>query len=147
MRFKYRSEFRCSPEQLFQFHERPDALSLLTPPGAGVKVISAAPNLKVGAEAVLSVPLLGPIRKRWHARHTVYQPPHLFVDEQISGPFRKWRHEHQIRKTASGAELTDQVEYELPFGILGRLAAGWMIRRQLESMFRFRHEVTRKYVE
>jgi ligand-binding SRPBCC domain-containing protein len=147
MRFQYRSEFHCTPEKLFQFHERPDALSLLTPPGAGVRVIRAAPSLRVGAEALLSVPLLGPIRKTWHARHTVYEPPTRFVDEQVSGPFRKWRHEHRIEATPAGAALIDNVEYELPLGIVGRLAADWVVRRQLRAMFRFRHDVTKQYVE
>lgn len=34
MHVEFRSTFRCSPETLFAFHERPDAINLLTQPGA-----------------------------------------------------------------------------------------------------------------
>lgn len=110
-------------------------------------MISAAPSLKAGSEARLSVPLLGPIRKEWLARHVVYEPPHRFVDEQVRGPFRRWRHEHRVEPHAMGAELIDSIDLELPLGKLSAIFAGWYIRRMLTEMFRFRHDVTRSYVE
>lgn len=145
MRFTYHSEFACAPDELFAFHERPDALELLTPPGSGMRLIQPAPNIHAGAEAVLSVPLVWPVRVRWIARHTVYEPPHRFVDEQIKGPFQVWRHQHIIRKTAAGAELIDDIEYELPLSPLSRLAGPLFIRPMLARMFRYRHQVTAKY--
>jgi ligand-binding SRPBCC domain-containing protein len=147
MHFIWRSEFKCSPQTLFAFHERADVLPLLTPPWAPMEVEKAAPNLHVGAEAHLKVRLLGPLRVKWLARHTVYEPPHRFVDEQIRGPFKKWRHEHRIEETANGARLIDDVDYILPLGPLGWMANGLMVRRQLKRMFAYRHAVTRKHVE
>jgi ligand-binding SRPBCC domain-containing protein len=38
------------------------------------------------------------------------------------------------------------VEYALPFGFLGRWFGGWFVRRKLERLFRFRHEVTAREV-
>lgn len=146
MRFTYRSTFRCSPEALFAFHERPDALPLLTPPDADVRVLQAAPSLAVGAEARLSVKLLGPLRRTWVARHTVYDPPRRFVDEQIAGPFKRWRHEHLVQPAPQGAELVDVVTYELPLAPFSHLADP-LVRRMLAKMFAYRHEVTRRYVE
>lgn len=43
----------------------------------------------------------------WRARHfgvpwrmtvkiTEYEAPHRFVDEQVTGPFARWRHEHRF---------------------------------------------------
>ncbi len=145
MRFTYRSRFTCTPHELFAFHERPDALELLTPPWARPKVLQPAPDLKPGSEALLAIPLLGPIRKKWLARHTVYEPPHRFVDEQVSGPFKKWRHEHIIREVEGGSELIDQIDYEVPFGVFGRIADRVFIDRMLKKMFAFRHEVTGRH--
>jgi hypothetical protein len=34
------------------------------------------------------------------------------------------------------------VEYALPFGIFGRWVAGWYVRRKLEKLFEYRHQVT-----
>lgn len=146
MRFVYQSTFACTPEALFAFHERPDALALLTPPDAGVRLIEAAPSLAAGSEARLSVPVLGPLRVTWVARHTVYDPPRRFVDEQVSGPFRSWRHEHIVRPAAGGAALVDVVTYSLPLDPLSRVAAP-VVARMLRKMFAYRHAVTRRHVE
>jgi ligand-binding SRPBCC domain-containing protein len=146
-RLTFQSEYRCTPEELFRFHERPDVIYLLTPPKSGMRVLAPAPNIREGAEARFSVPLLGPIQGTWLARHTVYDPPHRFVDEQIRGPFRAWRHEHIIEPTPTGAMLIDQIDYEPPLGPLGKLADLLFIRRTLRRMFAYRHAVTRRYVE
>lgn len=40
--------------------------------------------------------------------------------------------------TADGVEVVDVVEYELPFGWLGRVAHALLIRRQLDAIFGYR---------
>lgn len=68
----------------------------------------------------------------WRARHfgipftmtsviSAYDPPRRFVDEQTSGPFRRWWHEHRFEATPSGTLMTDVVEFESPAGALGRI--------------------------
>jgi len=146
MLFVHRGVFRCTPEALFAFHERPDALALLSPKGGLVRVVKLPASLHVGEEAVLRMGL-GPLRVTWTARHTAYEPPHRFVDEQVSGPFRKWVHEHRVAPHPDGAELVDSIDIELPAGALGR-SLGWpVVRRMLEGAFAERHRVTRAEVE
>ncbi len=147
MRFQAVSEFACTPAALWGFHERPDALALLTPKWPPVKVIQPPASLHVGAEAILELHPVPGVRIRWHARHTEYDPPHRFVDVQLSGPFASWRHEHRIEPAPGGARLIDTVEYEPPLGVLGKLANPLFIRPQLKAMFRYRHAVTRRHVE
>ncbi len=147
MQFVLRSEFACTPEALFRFHERPDAIRLLSPDDGSVDIVSPAPTLEVGAEAVIELRVLGPIKQRWLARHTVYEPPVRFVDEQVSGPFRRWVHEHRVEATATGAALVDTIDYELPLGPLGRIADALFVRRMLRTMFERRHAITRREVE
>jgi ligand-binding SRPBCC domain-containing protein len=54
---------------------------------------------------------------------TEYQPPGRFVDEQQRGPFRRWWHEHRFTALADGqTQMTDVVEFESPFGLLGSIA-------------------------
>jgi ligand-binding SRPBCC domain-containing protein len=62
------------------------------------------------------------------------------VDEQRQGPYALWHHEHTFRAVEGGTEVTDTVTYALPFGPLGRLAHSLLVRRQLESIFRYRSE-------
>lgn len=81
-------------------------------------------------------PLLVP--QRWTSEITVWQPPHIFVDEQVRGPYRSWRHEHRFIAERSGTVIEDRVEYVLPFGPLGRLAHLLLVERQLKSIFDYR---------
>ncbi len=145
MRFVLESVFRCTPAALFEFHERADALDLLSPQDGSVRVIQTPASLQVGAEAIILLGV-GPLRKKWVARHTVYEPPYRFVDEQVSGPFKSWRHEHLIQPHPEGAQLRDQIDFELPLGLLGRPAAPFVMA-MLKKSFAVRHAITRSHVE
>lgn len=59
---------------------------------------------------------------RMTSRITEYEAPRRFVDEQVSGPFHRWWHEHRFDAVAGGTQMTDVVEYEAPVGPIGRLA-------------------------
>jgi len=74
----------------------------------------------------------------WRTLITDYDPPRLFVDQQIRGPFQLWRHRHEFRETAVGTVISDRVDYRLPLGLLGDLAHALVVRRQLICIFRFR---------
>lgn len=132
---------------MFAFHELPDALARLTPPWEQARVIKAANIAEVGAEAIIETRLFGFVPVRWVARHTAYEPPRMFEDVQIKGPFRAWRHRHIITPHAAGALLRDEIEYAPPFGPLGRLVAPLLIAPRLKQMFDYRHAVTRAWCE
>ena len=103
MRFVKESVIRASPERVFAFHEQADVLSFLIPPWEKARVIQSAKISEVGAQAIVETRILGPITVRWIAEHTLYDPPHLFEDVQIKGPFRSWRHRHIVEPHADGA--------------------------------------------
>jgi ligand-binding SRPBCC domain-containing protein len=142
------STFIAAPvETVWDFHEAPGAFERLAPPWQKVTVISKKGGIEVGAEVIVSVPILGPIRSRWHARHVFYEKPHLFVDEQVSGPFAYWRHEHRMEPCEGGTQLIDTLRYALPGGAIVNLLGDWVVKIQLKSLFRFRHAVTKKSCE
>jgi ligand-binding SRPBCC domain-containing protein len=147
MRFVKESLIRASPERVFGFHELPDALARLTPPSENARVIQAAKISDVGAQAIIETRIFGPVKATWIARHTIYDPPRMFEDVQIKGPFRSWRHRHIVEPVAEGAMLRDEIEYEPPMGFLGRLVAPLLIEKRLQKMFDYRHEVTRDWCE
>ena len=147
MRFVKESLIHATPERVFAFHERPDALRLLTPPWERARVVQAALISSVGSRAIIESPIFGPFKTLWVAEHTVYDPPRMFEDVQISGPFRKWRHRHIVEPHAEGAILRDEIEYEPPLRIIGRLVAPFVIEPRLHKLFAFRHEATRRSCE
>ncbi|HUE82410.1 MAG TPA: SRPBCC family protein [Pyrinomonadaceae bacterium] len=147
MTFEKESLIRATPERVFAFHELPDALQRLTPPDEPVRIIQAAESLNVGAQTIIEFKILRLLPIRWVARHTVYDPPRMFEDVQVTGPFRRWRHQHFVIPSPNGAILRDQIEYEPPCGIPGRLLAPAIIVPRLRRLFDYRHEVTRAWCE
>ncbi len=147
MRFIKESLIHATPERVFAFHEQANALELLLPPWETAKVIQAARIWEVGSQAIIDTSILGPIKVRWIAEHTRYEPPHLFEDVQIKGPFRSWRHRHIIREHSEGAILRDEIDYEPPLGPLGKLGAPLLVEPRLRKLFEYRHQVTRECCE
>ena len=141
------SIIRATPERVFAFHELPDALARLTPPWESSRVLSAAKISEVGSEAIIETRLLGFITVRWVARHTAYEPPRMFEDVQVKGPFHFWRHRHLVEPHAAGATLRDEIEYEPPFSFLGQLVEPFLITPRLTKLFDHRHAATRAWCE
>ncbi len=139
--FIKQSEVAAPVEEVFAFHERPDALEALTPPWEPVEIIQRPDGLKIGTRAILRMKM-GPFTKDWVAEHTEYVPNRLFADIQRSGPFASWYHRHRFEPTPQGTTLmTDEIEYRLPLGWLGETFGGWFVRAKLERMFAYRHQV------
>jgi ligand-binding SRPBCC domain-containing protein len=68
-----------------------------------------------------------------HARE-----PNYFVDEQRNGPFRLWQHQHRFKEVDNGIEITDEVNYAIPFGLFGRLANALFVEKTLNAIFDYR---------
>jgi ligand-binding SRPBCC domain-containing protein len=127
---------------VFGFHERPDALALLTPPFPPVRVIGKTGGIEVGSRVELRVGFFS-----WVALHTLYEKNRLFVDEQIQGPFAKWIHRHEFEDVDGKTRLTDRVEYQLPGGPIVNVLFGRMVKSGLNRMFKHRHRVTKQLCE
>ncbi len=147
MKFIKESIIKAAPERVFAFHELPDAFERLVPPWENARIIQKADISVTGAQAIIEQKIFGIFPSRWVAEHTRYEPPKMFEDIQISGPFASWRHQHIVLPHADGACLRDEIEFEPPMSFLGRFAAPFVIVPKLEKMFAFRHEVTRKWCE
>jgi ligand-binding SRPBCC domain-containing protein len=138
------------PRRVFAFHEEPSALARLTPPWERVDVVTPPASLAVGTRVVLRT-RVGPLWLRWVAEHIAYERDRAFADRQVEGPFASWEHHHLFDDLSEPGRprtrLTDRVAYELPLGPLGALFGGVFVRRKLDRLFAFRHEVTRRACE
>ena len=147
MKFTKESIIKAAPEKVFAFHELPDAIERLIPPWENAKIIQKADISKIGSQAIIEQKIFGLIPSRWVAEHTRYEPPKMFEDVQISGPFANWRHAHIVLPHEDGAILRDEIEYEAPLWIFGAFAAPFFIQPKIEKMFEYRHKVTKDYCE
>lgn len=95
--------------------------------------------MRKGAEIDYQLRWMG-LRLNWKTEITEYDPPVLFVDEARRSPYSYWRHRHTFSKTAKGTLVADRVEYDLPFGPLGRIAHRLAVSCQLHAIFKYRQE-------
>ena len=127
-----------SPESVFAWHERPGAFERLTPPWTKVRVLESNGGIGEGGRRVLRVKY-GPSAYRWELRHTGYRRGERFVDEQVSGPMRRWRHEHLFEPTEDGGtRIVDRLDIELPAGAGAGFAPN-LVKRELGRFFAFRY--------
>ncbi|MBS2040762.1 TIGR01777 family oxidoreductase [bacterium] len=138
MRFRARSRQPGEAEQLYNWHLRPGAFTLLVPPWEWVRLLSPDGHLQPDELRHLQV---SPLRLNWWARHREFRAGRGFVDVQERGPFARWRHQHDAIPGPSGCWLVDEVDFELPLAPFSHLVAP-LIRGQMTTMFAYRHLVT-----
>ena len=125
-------------ERVFEFFSRPEQLEQITPGHLHFSILTPSPiRMRVGALIDYRIRIRG-VPQRWRTLISYYDPPHCFVDQQLHGPYAKWVHRHTFAGSAGGTRIVDEVEYALPFGILGRFVRWAFVRRELESIFNFR---------
>jgi ligand-binding SRPBCC domain-containing protein len=130
-------------DRVFAFFADPANLPPLMPAWQRARVEKAPDAATEGSFITLSfrpVPLF-PLRLEWDALITEFRWNDFFCDEQRRGPFKYFRHCHRIREERSGTVVSDDVEYELPFGVLGEVANSVMMKRQIRSLFRHRQKM------
>ena len=128
-------------EEVFRFHERPEAFRLLQPPWETMEIFQLPESLEVGTQVRLRT-RVGPLWVDILAEHVAYKRNVYFEDVMLKGPFAKWHHKHIFQEHADGCLLRDEVDYEPPLGVLGRIGDPLVIRPRLKRLFKFRHEVT-----
>jgi ligand-binding SRPBCC domain-containing protein len=86
-------------------------------------------------------------KMRWHSKIT-FLKGYEYIDEMLEGPFKKWRHKHKFHNIMDGkqTEIIDEIEFELPCGILGKLFEGYAYK-QLQNTFEYRKIATIKALE
>lgn len=137
--FLFRSKLPVPARELWEWHMREGAIERLTPPWSVMKVLEGHGRISDTSRRVLRVPA-GPFRMKWVARHHSFIEGRRFVDEQISGPFKSWVHTHRFVPDGDNTcTLEDSIDYEIPFGTLGRLASRPGVNEIVHRVFPWRH--------
>ncbi len=71
----------------------------------------------------------------WRTRIEVWQPERRFVDVQLRGPYRLWRHTHEFLEVAEGTLMVDTVDYALPLAPLSNVVHALFVQRSVERIF------------
>ena len=138
--FEVETVVPVSLDAAFEFFSNAANLQRLTPPWVNFRIHTALPIvMRQGALIDYQITLYG-IPVPWQTRIDTWEPGVRFVDRQIAGPYRWWRHEHLFERTADGARIIDRVEYVPRAAML----SGRLVRRDVARIFAFRQSVLAK---
>ncbi len=125
-------------EEAFAFFSDANNLPAITPKHLHFQILTPGPiRIEAGARIDYQLKLYGfPVK--WATLIESWDPPRQFVDVQLRGPYRVWRHTHRFAAEGTGTRIMDDVEYELPFGPLGRVVEALWARREIGKIFSYR---------
>ena len=122
----------------FDFFSRAENLERITPPWVRFRILTPKPiGMKEGITIGYALRIHG-IPLRWLTEIEHWKPPYEFVDVQVKGPYRLWRHTHRFSEVEGGTCIVDIVQYALPFGPLGRLVHRLRVAQDLGRIFDYR---------
>lgn len=136
-----------SLQDAWSFFSSPANLGAITPPQMNFEILSqtGGDRMHEGQVITYKITVLPLVRMKWITVITSVIESSRFTDVQRQGPYSLWEHTHSFRRTNPGVEMTDEIHYALPFGILGRLAHWLFVRRAVNRIFDYRFRVLESY--
>jgi ligand-binding SRPBCC domain-containing protein len=131
-RFEDQFTIQHPPAAVFDFfsvtrnHEKMSAGSL------GLSFIAAPERFELGSRLEFQIQGLGQVQTAVH-EIIEFERPHRYLERQIKGPMKAWRHEHLFVEDEGQTIVIDRIEFEPPGGLLGLLATESRILESLED--------------
>jgi ligand-binding SRPBCC domain-containing protein len=124
----------ASLDRTFAFFSDARNLERMTPPWLSFRIQTPLPiAMAAGTLIEYRIALYG-VPIPWRTRIDEWEPGVRFVDRQIAGPYRWWRHEHRFEAVDGGTRVSDHVEYAPRAAWLTL----WLVQRDVHRIFAFR---------
>jgi uncharacterized protein (TIGR01777 family) len=142
---KYEEQFIPRPiEQVFEFFSEAKNLERITPDFLHFKIQEVStPQIEFKTQIQYQLKLHG-VPFGWLTSIDAWEPPRRFVDNQVSGPYRLWYHEHSFESVPGGTLIRDWVRFQLPLGKLGNLVGYGKVRSDVDRIFAYRRSIMAK---
>lgn len=128
-------------DQIFEFFSEAKNLELLTPDTLSFQIKKVStPQIEKGTLIDYKLHVHG-IPMGWRTLIDEWSPNSKFVDLQLKGPYKLWRHTHEFLDFAGGTLMRDRVQFRLPAGYLGWLFAGFYVKSDVKKIFDYRRKV------
>lgn len=130
-------------QRAWQFFSSAKNLAKITPPDMNFRIKTALGDHEIYEGMLIEYtvsPLFG-IPVFWKTEITEVNPPSVFKDSQVKGPFALWEHTHSFTEQDNGTLMKDRVKYQLPLGVLGEITHRLIVRKRLEGIFNYRRKV------
>jgi len=144
---KHQLEFEqfipASLDEVWQFFSDAKNLTVLTPKEMKMKVITDLPETKIfeGMRIAYYVSPLFNIPVFWETEIIKVTNQHQFIDIQLKGPFKSWKHTHTFTAKDNGVLMHDLIDYEMPFGFIGEIAHQPLVLKNLNQLFVYRKKI------
>lgn len=134
-------------EQAWDFFATPKNLGVITPATMKFNIVSISGGDRMYAGQIIryKVSVKPWLTVNWMTEITHVNEPYCFVDDQRSGPYALWHHQHLFKEVDGGVEMTDELHYAIPFGIFGRLANALFVAGEVNAIFDYRFNVLKTY--
>lgn len=76
---------------------------------------------------------------RMTSRITQMMVPDYFIDEQVKGPFKGFRHVHEFNHDSDGTTMIDRIEFTAPFGLIGLFVEKLFLARYMQKIIETRN--------
>lgn len=130
---------KCSLSTLREFLGRPANLPSVTDPDLELKILSAPEVVASGEKIEFRIMAYG-FRQRATNIYTTITETEI-AEVQLEGPLRAWSHRQLFASLDDGqTQLTDEIEFEPPGGMLGFMLTEERIRESLADGMRARYE-------
>jgi ligand-binding SRPBCC domain-containing protein len=73
--------------------------------------------------------------------------PNYFIDEQLKGNFKSFKHEHIFKQKENETIMTDILEYETPFVFIGKLMDKIILKNHLTNFIIYRNSILKEISE
>ncbi len=147
--FHYQFMVQAPLDKVWAFHDDPTALTKVMRFPVRAVVHHVDRPVQAGSRVLMTF-WFGPIPVKWNVTVRERRPPAMFRDEQPAGegPFKTWRHTHRFEALdAHRTRVIDEIDYEPPFGALGKLLNTIFGKLAMTLMFIGREKATKKYLE
>lgn len=134
-------QVQTTKEKAWDFIRNPANLNLITPPDMAFTIKTQLPDEMFEGMLVeyrVKIPMMG--QQPWLSELKYIVPGESFVDEQKIGPYKLWIHYHGLEEAEGGVRFIDRVTYEVPFGIMGKIAHALFIKKTLQRIFDYRKQ-------
>ena len=137
-----------SLSEAWDFFSTPRNLNEITPDDLDFEICSELPDhvykglmITYRIRPILNIPV------NWCTEITQVKEKEFFVDEQRSGPYKIWHHEHHFKSTEGGVLMTDILQYEIGKSIFGWLAGKLFVHKKVKQIFDYRYKKLETYFQ
>ncbi len=145
--FEQSFKVNCSIDKVWKFYTDIKHLEIVTPPNLNLKIIETSDKQIVNGLRMTISGRLFLYNSKWNSIISLVDiSKHMYIDEMVKGPFKKWKHVHLFSEIGENQTvIIDKIEFELPIFFLGKLMEGY-VENNLKKIFEFRKIQTVSYL-